>query len=92
MRKNGDYDINAVSWNRHDPDILRAAFSSRAFPYAGQNFARVADPAVDRMLDVAAHASEPERTAAYGELQRYVMDHAFVLPTYVPHAAIAVSQ
>jgi peptide/nickel transport system substrate-binding protein len=58
-----------------DPDILRRVFHSQQVPPAGFNRGYYSNPAVDRLLDTAARATdEPTRKRLYGEVQKAIAE------------------
>jgi len=60
-----------------DPDILRQFFHSQG----GSNWAKVSDPELDSWLEEAARTVDWSRRAAlYSQVQRRVMDEAWVIP------------
>lgn len=60
-----------------DPDILRQFFHSQG----GSNWAKVSEPEMDSWLEEAARTSDwSQRAALYSQVQRRVMDEAWVIP------------
>ncbi len=90
-----DFDLFAASTGGADPDILRLLFSSKNIPKNGVpdgNVTLLASPEVDGWLaDGLATADTPARAAAYAKVQQYVIEHAVVVPIYVPAIAVGVS-
>ena len=59
-----------------DPNLLWTFYHRDG----GFNFSRIADPILDSLLDTAAAAAQPDRSAIYDEIQQRIMEHALVLP------------
>ncbi|WP_214103107.1 ABC transporter substrate-binding protein [Acrocarpospora catenulata] len=81
----GRYDVVELSWARGDGDILsHFFFSDQTSKNSGHNFAQVADPEMDQWLTAAQTAQDPaERAANYAKAQRWAIDQAAVVPTYI---------
>ncbi|WP_405861136.1 ABC transporter substrate-binding protein [Streptomyces sp. NBC_00090] len=90
----GRYDVVETSWARADGDILSHFFlSTETSAGGGHNFARVADPQVDRWLKEAQAAPDGEQRAAlYAKVQRWTLDQAAVVPAYVEQSTVAVNK
>ncbi len=88
----GRYDVVEMAWARGDGDILRHFFrSTETLSKGGHNFAQVADPQVDAWLDEAAAAQDPQQRAQkYRLVQKWILDRAVALPTYVSKAVVGV--
>jgi peptide/nickel transport system substrate-binding protein len=73
-----------------DPYVLGLGFHSRNLGN-GFNYARVADPELDRLLDDAvAEKDEARRMDLYAQAQRLIMEQALIAPLYVmPHNTVA---
>ncbi|MER7857689.1 ABC transporter substrate-binding protein [Amycolatopsis japonica] len=90
QRISGDYDINAMSWNRHDGAILRSSFGADALPPGGQNYARITDPGLDATVKSSLFATDDAaRNRSYTDIQKFVVDHAVIVPVYVPSYVVA---
>jgi peptide/nickel transport system substrate-binding protein len=88
----GDYDLFDMSWARADPDILRGFLGSTSTFPIGQNVARISDPQVDSWVNGAsATLDEAARRQAYGQAQKWAVDHAVALPVFVPAYLLGVS-
>ncbi len=77
-----DYDILSIYYVRAEPDILRTVFDSHYIPPNGYNYSQV--HTLDDKLRKAVGASDSERKRLYGEIQREVIEHAYVVPLYIP--------
>ncbi|MFD3533739.1 ABC transporter substrate-binding protein [Streptomyces sp. NPDC058664] len=90
----GRYDVVETSWARADGDILSHFFlSTETSASGGHNFARVADPQVDRWLKEAQAATDGTRRAAlYAKVQGWTLDRAAVVPAYVEQSTVAVNK
>jgi peptide/nickel transport system substrate-binding protein len=87
------YDLFDMSWSRADPDILRGFLDSASMPMTGQNIARVHDATVDAWVEGAtATLDEKTRTDAYHRAQRWAVEHATVVPLYVPAYLLAADR
>ncbi|NUU25719.1 MAG: ABC transporter substrate-binding protein [Streptomycetaceae bacterium] len=84
LSKNAD--ILAFSWTRAEPDILRSYFASdQTAQKGGSNTFGYNVPELDAWTHEAAANPDPAvRAADYDRVQRYVVEHAFVVPIYVP--------
>ncbi|WP_462187641.1 MULTISPECIES: ABC transporter substrate-binding protein [unclassified Frankia] len=85
QRNAGGYDLIAYSWGKSDPDLLRTLFASNlTFTQGGANSSGIAVPEVDEWLATSAGTTDlAARKKAYGQVQKYVIDHAYTLPVYV---------
>ncbi|MEU4173860.1 ABC transporter substrate-binding protein [Streptomyces sp. NPDC026589] len=86
-------DMYSTSFVRAEPDILRFFHGSReTLAQGGGNVFGVDEPELDAALDAGAAATDPrERERAYARAQRYILDHALVMPVYVPTALVGAS-
>jgi peptide/nickel transport system substrate-binding protein len=91
--RSGQIDVWDSSTVRADPDILRTLFASdQTNTGGGFNVFRLADPRIDQWFASAATAvSVEDRKSQYVGVQRYLIDHAMVLPCYVPTSLVAMS-
>ncbi|MGW5352853.1 ABC transporter substrate-binding protein [Streptomyces sp. NPDC004031] len=89
-----DADIWDSSTIRAEPDILRTLFASDQVPTkGGMNVLQVSDPQLDGWLSSAAGAPAGEaRNALYVKVQDYVVQHALVMPVYVPNYLIGLAK
>jgi len=80
------YEMAVIRWVSNDPGVLRIPFHSSNIPEPGKfkfNWARVADPALDKLIGEAAEARTPaERTQRFAALQKDVMDRAIFFPIH----------
>jgi peptide/nickel transport system substrate-binding protein len=77
--RNGTHHLIPFVQSGADPGLLAAFFHSRNI--GGFNWSRVADPEVDTWLDEAARAADwPEREQRYREVQRRIMEQAWIVP------------
>ncbi|MER8039950.1 ABC transporter substrate-binding protein [Streptomyces hydrogenans] len=90
----GRYDVVELSWARADGDILsHFLLSTETSAGGGHNFARVADPKVDRLLkDAQAETDRAKRAALYAQVQRWALDQAVVVPAYVEQTTVAANR
>jgi peptide/nickel transport system substrate-binding protein len=83
---NNQYDMVVLRWVSTDPGVLRIPFHSSNVPEPGRfkfNWSRIADPALDRMIEGAAAATTiEERNAGYRDLQKEIMDRAIFFPIH----------
>ncbi|WP_131785777.1 ABC transporter substrate-binding protein [Protofrankia symbiont of Coriaria ruscifolia] len=83
----GDYDIYDFTWGGDTPDVLRLFFDSTNRPSPGninQNASQLVNAQVDTWLGEAnTTLDDARRKTLYGNVQKYVIDHAVVLPVYV---------
>jgi peptide/nickel transport system substrate-binding protein len=81
----GSYDLWGNSQVKADPDVIRNIFrSDKEFSKGGTNWARLADPEIDKLLDQGAAESDlQKRKAIYGQIQQYLIQKAIILPIYV---------
>jgi peptide/nickel transport system substrate-binding protein len=79
---------------RAEPDILRTLFAAdQVSEKGGFNVFNLADPQLDQWLNEATRGSDPAvRKDRYGQVQRYLLDHAMVMPLYVPESLIGASK
>ncbi|QTF10907.1 ABC transporter substrate-binding protein [Brenneria izadpanahii] len=85
-----DYDIASNFFVRAEPDILRTVFDSAYAPPNGNNFARIS--ALDEKLRKAVGAGDAERKQLYTDIQREIIDQAYVLPVYIPAYQLGLSK
>ncbi|WP_066363846.1 ABC transporter substrate-binding protein [Herbidospora mongoliensis] len=90
----GRYDVVELSWARGDGDILsHFFFSDQTSKNSGHNFAQVTDPGVDKWLTAAQTAQEPaQRAAEYAQVQKWAIENAVVVPTYVDTQNLGASK
>ncbi|MFG2594136.1 ABC transporter substrate-binding protein [Streptomyces sp. NPDC048438] len=90
----GDYDVWDNAWVRADPAILAGFYLSSNLPAAGgQNVSRTEDKQVDSWLRAGAGEAEPAvREKSYAKVERWAVDHATVLPLYVPVTSVGVAR
>ena len=90
-----DYDILVIRWVHSDPSMLEIPFHSRNVPEPGKfkfNWARMKDPALDKLLEDAASAPSPEaRAQLYHEAQKAIMDRAIYFAVHNQVQTIAHS-
>jgi peptide/nickel transport system substrate-binding protein len=80
-QRKGESNLSPLPGARTDPDVLSAFLHSRNVGGGGFNFSFVKDPTFDRMLDDGATEVNPaRRKQIYGEIQRYAMEKAYMLP------------
>ena len=74
----GDYDIYAWTMTRADPTVLNALFSS---DWTSLGYAKANPSELDDLLATQESTVDPdERAAAAAEVQRYVVEHAWLIP------------
>ena len=80
------YEMAVIRWVANDPGVLRIPFHSSNIPEPGRfkfNWSRVADPALDRLIETASAArTQEQRLAAYRDLQKDIMDRAIFFPIH----------
>jgi peptide/nickel transport system substrate-binding protein len=80
------YEMAVIRWVSNDPGVLRIPFHSSNIPEPGKfkfNWARVADPALDKLIAEATQAKTPdERTQKFTALQKDIMDRAIFFPIH----------
>ncbi|PPK66180.1 ABC transporter substrate-binding protein [Actinokineospora auranticolor] len=90
LLETGDLDMFATSFIRADPDILNFFLESgKTRDNGGGNVFAQRHPELDRLL-LAGHTElDPlARADLYAASQRYVVDHALILPLWVPAALV----
>ncbi|MFJ9697905.1 ABC transporter substrate-binding protein [Kitasatospora sp. NPDC101183] len=89
----GGANVLGFSFVRPEADILRHYFGSASTAEkGGSNLFRISDPQLDGWLDQGATSSDPAvRGQAYGQAQKYVVDHVLEVPLYVPVTALGAS-
>ena len=82
----GKFDIADAAFARPSPDGLRFAFdSTQTYAKGGANVVGLDSTQVDAWLSAATSTSSRAVAAtAYGNVQRYVLANAYVLPLYTP--------
>lgn len=85
-----EYDIASNFFVRAEPDILRTVFDSAYAPPNGNNFTRIS--VLNDKLRKAIGAGEAERKQLYSEIQREVIDQAYVVPLYIPAYQLGLSK
>lgn len=85
-----NYDIASNFFVRPEPDILRTVFHSAFTPPQGNNHARV--NTLDKQLSEAVGTNDTERERLYHEIQRQIIDQAYVVPLYIPAYQLGVSK
>jgi peptide/nickel transport system substrate-binding protein len=80
------HDILPLRWINADPSLLEIQFHSRNIPPPGVyrfNMARNNDPVLDQLLEKGGSLTDgPERTAAYADVQKRIMDAAIWFPIH----------
>lgn len=86
-------DLYSTSYVRAEPDILRYFFGSdQTAAKGGGNAFLIKDATLDGWLNSALTSTDPaKRRELYGDVQKYVLQHALALPTYVPAYVAGVS-
>lgn len=88
-RNKGDYDLIAGSQFSGDPDVLRQLYSTKG-PSKQNNIAKTNDPKLDDLLEQGYLETDPEkRKAIYKEVQEYIIDNVYTIPTYVFNYSVA---
>ncbi|WP_421595648.1 ABC transporter substrate-binding protein [Rahnella sp. PD4] len=85
-----DYDIVSNFYVRAEPDILRTVFHSAYIPPKGANYSHV--NALDDKLTLAIGAPDAQRKQIYSDIQRQVIDQAYVVPLYIPAYQLGISK
>lgn len=85
-----DYDIASNFYVRAEPDILRTVFHSDFTPPKGANYSHIV--ALDDKLAQAIGATDAQRKQIYSEIQRQVIDQAYVVPLYIPAYQLGLSK
>ncbi len=83
MYANNEYNIARFGWSTVDTYfVFNTAWHSSQVDEGGQfNRSRVKDPHVDALIEEAGRITDQERLLEiYHELQRYIMENAFVIP------------
>ncbi|MCD0451740.1 ABC transporter substrate-binding protein [Actinocorallia sp. API 0066] len=90
----GASDLYSTSYVRAEPDILRFFFASdQTADKGGGNAFHFSAPDVDGWLKAATGSSDDAvRKTNYANVQKYVLEHALVVPTYVPSYLAGVSK
>ncbi|MET9262095.1 ABC transporter substrate-binding protein [Amycolatopsis sp. NPDC004079] len=90
----GAIDMFATSFNRADPDILNFFLQGgKTRAAGGGNFFAQSYPELDRWLAAGNVELDPAaRADAYAMAQRFVLDHALVLPLSVPAALVGYAR
>jgi peptide/nickel transport system substrate-binding protein len=72
----GNFQMFSLQWvGVSDPDMLRRVFHSAQVPPVGFNRGHYANPAVDRLIDLASAAtSDEERRRLYGDAQKRIAE------------------
>lgn len=81
----GTYNLAEMNWTALDPHlVIFNMFHSGEVTGGGQfNRTRIQDPALDELIVKGRMATDAEeRSAAYAEIQKYVMDNALILPLW----------
>jgi peptide/nickel transport system substrate-binding protein len=80
-QRKGESNLSPLPGARTDPDVLSAFLHSRNVGGGGFNFSFVKDPALDKLLDQGAiEVDQARRKQIYGEILRYAMEKAYMLP------------
>ncbi|TCO62322.1 ABC transporter substrate-binding protein [Actinocrispum wychmicini] len=79
---------------RADPDILRTLFAAdQTSDKGGFNVFELKDPQLDKWLTEAVRSSDPAvRKDRYTQVQHYLVDHAMVMPLYVPESLVGAAK
>jgi peptide/nickel transport system substrate-binding protein len=87
-------DLYFESFRTASPDVLRYQFASDQVPaHGGANLFHLKDAALDRwLLGAAATTDRATQAQDYGAAQRYLVEHALVLPVYVPAELLGLSK
>ena len=82
----GDFDLSVGIWTTNTADVLWIQYASDNITTAkrrGQNVTRLADPALDGLLEQARKATgDAERAALYNQAQARLIDLAPAIPLY----------
>jgi peptide/nickel transport system substrate-binding protein len=82
----GDYDLASYAYVRAHPDQLRPLF-------LGNNYSRQHDPQINTLLTQAeASTDKAVQDKDYGQVQKLVIDKAYVIPVYVETQLVTFSQ
>lgn len=77
----GKHNLVPQALSSSDPSILTSFYHSRNLSATGFNWAKFADPALDKALDEGTATSDPARRAEhYATAQKIIMDNALILP------------
>jgi peptide/nickel transport system substrate-binding protein len=80
-QRKGESNLSPLPGARTDPDVLSAFLHSRNVGGGGFNFSFVKDPTLDKLLDQGAiEVDQARRKQVYGEILRYAMEKAYMLP------------
>ena len=80
-QRKGESNLSPLPGARTDPDVLSAFLHSRNVGGGGFNFSFVKDPALDKLLDEGAtEVNQARRKQIYGQVLRYAMEKAYMLP------------
>lgn len=79
---------------RSEADILRTLFASDQVPEnGGFNVFELANPQLDQWLTEATRSTDPAvRKERYEQVQQYLIEHAMVMPIYVPSSLVGASK
>lgn len=78
----GDYEMTFFGYTAPEADIMHLVYYSAG----GLNMGHVADPELDALLEKARAASDAEsRAASLADVQRLIVEKAYVAPLYVTH-------
>jgi peptide/nickel transport system substrate-binding protein len=80
-----DFNTAEMNWTALDPHlVIFNMFHSSQVDGGGQfNRSRIADPALDALIEQASRSIDPaEREAIYAEIQQYALDNALILPIW----------
>ena len=81
-----DYDVLPIRWVNNSPSVLTIPFTSANIPEPGKfkfNWARWADPALDKLLADAGSATSPDQASKlYTDAQKMIMDAAIFFPVH----------
>jgi peptide/nickel transport system substrate-binding protein len=79
----GDFDFCVWGLGHGDADLLWVMFHSSQAGAPCCNMGRIQDPELDQVLDETRTATTPEqREAALHEVQRIIVEQAYVVPLY----------
>lgn len=88
----GESDLSQLQWGFSDPTGMNIMWNSKN-EGSGFNWAHIRDTKVDELLAAGDAATDAaERARIYEELQKYIMDQAYVMPLYIITAYHAASQ
>lgn len=91
--ENAEYELYGNSQVNSDPNALRSLYQTEMENSAIKSLGGTANPELDMLLEKGTVESDPEKRAAiYKEVQKIIIDQAYIIPIYIFPYTVATSK